>query len=87
MPVTIDIVAAVKEALQDPDVRDHIRRIVHEVLPPPSDPVEALVDTVAAARLLGMSTSALRMAAYRGTISSEKVGRRLRFRPSRLYGR
>lgn len=42
MAVTIDIVAAVKEALQDPEVRDRIRTIVQEALPPPRDPVEGL---------------------------------------------
>ena len=87
MPVTIDVVAAVKEALRDPDVRDLIRTIVHEMVPPAPDPIDNLVDAKGAARLLGMTPSAVRMAAYRGTIPYEKVGRRLRFRPSLLRGR
>ena len=41
----------------------------------------------AAAKLLGITTAALRMAVYRGTIPYEKIGRRLRFRPSLLYRR
>ncbi len=83
----IDIVAAVKEALQDPEVRDRIRTIVREALPPPLDSIEHLVDAKGAAKLLGMTPSAVRMAAYRGTIPYEKIGRRLRFRPSLLRGR
>jgi hypothetical protein len=85
MAVTIDIVAAVKEALQDLEVRDRIRTIVQEALPPPGDPVEGLVDAKVAATLLGMTPSAIRMAAYRGSLPYEKIGRRLRFRPSLLY--
>ena len=85
MAVTIDIVAAVKEALQDPEVRDRIRTIVQEALPPPGDLVEGLVDAKVAATLLGMTPSAIRMAAYRGNLPYEKIGRRLRFRPSLLY--
>jgi hypothetical protein len=53
MAVAIDIVAAVKEALQDPEVRDRIRTIVQEALPPPGDPVEGLVDAKSGSHTVG----------------------------------
>jgi hypothetical protein len=88
MSVTIDVVAIaiVKQALDDPEVRDRIRTIVMEVLPAQPDPLEHLVDSRAAAKVLGMTQAALRQAVYRGTIPCEIVGRRLRFRPSLLRG-
>jgi hypothetical protein len=72
MAVVIEIVAAVKEALQDHEVRDRIRTIVQEALPPPVDPVERLVDAKGAATVLGMTPSAIRMAAYRESLPYEK---------------
>jgi hypothetical protein len=45
---------------------------------------EPLLDVRAAAELLGMTPTALRSAAYRGSIRCVRVGRRLRFRPSEL---
>lgn len=45
---------------------------------------ESLVGVDRAAQLLGMTPTALRSAAYRGSIPCVKVGRRLRFVPSRL---
>jgi hypothetical protein len=85
--LTIDIVAAVKEALRDTDVRDQIRAIVMEIAPAPANDVEDLLDARAAAVFLGMTPAALRMAVYRGTIPCLRVGRRLRFRRSDLVGR
>jgi excisionase family DNA binding protein len=82
--LTIDMVAAVKEALRDSDVREQIRTIVLEVSPSPANDVEDLLDARAAAAYLGMTPAALRMAVYRGTIRCVRVGRRLRFRRSQL---
>jgi excisionase family DNA binding protein len=85
--VVIDILAAVKEALRDPVVRDQIRAIVVECGPAPANDTEHLLDAAAAAEVLGMTKSALRMAVYRGTIPCVRVGRRLRFRLSELVTR
>jgi excisionase family DNA binding protein len=82
--LTIDMVAAVKEALRDSDVREQIRTIVLEVSPSPANDVEDLLDARAAAAYLGMTPAALRMAVYRGTVPCVRVGRRLRFRRSQL---
>ena len=85
--LTIDIVAAVKEALRDEDIRDQIRAIVMESAPPPANDVDDLLDVRAAAAFLGMTPATLRMAVYRGTIPCLRVGRRLRFRRSELVAR
>jgi ABC-type nitrate/sulfonate/bicarbonate transport system substrate-binding protein len=85
--LTIDVVAAIKEALRESDVRDQIRAIVLEVSPPPANDVDDLLDARAAASFLGMTPAALRMAVYRGTIPCLRVGRRLRFRRSELASR
>jgi len=82
--VTIDILAVVKQALREPDVRNEIRAIVQEVVGEPSPLPERFVDTEAAAEFLAMSPAALRMAAFRGTIPCSRMGRRLRFRLSDL---
>ena len=86
MNITTALVELVREALRDPSIRNEIRTIVLEDQPPPSTPPEreALVDAQAAAKLLGMSTAAVRTAAYRGTLPSHHIGSRLRFRPSEL---
>lgn len=47
-------------------------------------PPESLLDTDAAAKLLGVTPSALRMSAYRGSVPCVRMGRRLRFRASEL---
>jgi excisionase family DNA binding protein len=82
--MTIDIVAAVKEALRDSDVREQIRAIVLECAPAPANDVEDLLDARTAAAFLGMTPAALRMAVYRGSIPCVRIGRRLRFRRSDL---
>lgn len=84
VPLTIDIVAAVKEALRDVAVREQIRAIVLECASPPANDTEELLDARAAASFLGITPGALRMAVYRGTIPCIRVGRRLRFRRSHL---
>ncbi len=86
MKVTTALVELVREALKDPSIREEIRAIVLEGEPPVSVPPEdeALVDVEGAAKLLGMSAVAVRAAAYRGTLPSHHIGRRLRFRPSEL---
>jgi excisionase family DNA binding protein len=85
--LTIDILAAVKEALRDATVREQIRAIVLECAPAPANDVDDLLDARAAAGYLRMSTAALRMAVYRGTIPCIRVGRRLRFRRADLVPR
>jgi excisionase family DNA binding protein len=45
---------------------------------------EPLLDVKTAAEMLGMTPTAVRTAAYRGSIKCVRVGRRLRFRPSDL---
>jgi hypothetical protein len=86
MNVTIALVELVREALRDPSIRNEVRAIVLEgppaASPPPED--EPLIDAQAAGNLLGMSVAAVRTAAYRGTVRSHHIGRRLRFRPSEL---
>jgi hypothetical protein len=82
--LTIDVVAAVKEALHDSEVREQIRAIVLECAPTPANDVEDLLDARGAAAFLGMTPGALRMAVYRGTISCVRIGRRLRFRRADL---
>jgi hypothetical protein len=82
--LTIDVVAAVKEALRDSDVRDQIRAIVLECAPPPANDAEELLDARTAAAFLSMTPAALRMAVYRGSIPCVRIGRRLRFRRSDL---
>lgn len=84
--LTIDLVAAVKEALRDATVRDQIREIVLELAPPAND-VEDLLDARAASAFLGMTPHALRVAVFRGTIPCLRIGRRLRFRRSDLVAR
>jgi hypothetical protein len=85
--LTIDVVAAVKEALRDASVRDQLRAIVLELAPSPANDIDDLLDARAAAAFLGMTPAALRMAVYRGTIPCVRVGRRLRFRRSELAPR
>lgn len=86
MNVTTALVELVREALKDASIRDEIRAIVREGEPPASVPPEdeALVDVEGAGKLLGMTAVAVRAAAYRGTLPSHHIGRRLRFRPSEL---
>ena len=87
-PLTVDIVAAVKEALRDATIRDQIRALVLEFASQPAnDVVEDLVDTTAAAAFLGMTPHALRMAVFRGAVPCLRIGRRLRFRLSDLVAR
>jgi hypothetical protein len=86
MNITAALVELVREALKDPSIRTEIRGIVSEDQPEPSTrkEEEALIDVDAAGKLLGMSAVAVRAAAYRGTLPSHHIGRRLRFRPSEL---
>ena len=86
MNVTTALVELVREALKDPSIRSEIKAIVLEGQPASSVPAEdeALVDAQRAAKLLGMSAVAVRAAAFRGTLPSHHIGRRLRFRPSEL---
>ena len=48
---------------------------------------EALLDVHGAAQMLHMTPTAVRSAAYRGSLPCVRVGTRLRFRPSDFVGR
>lgn len=82
MPATVDL-----EALAAlPAVVAELRAKVEELearLASPTEP-ENLVDMKGAAKLLGMTVTAVRSAAYRGSLPCLRVGSRLRFRPSDL---
>lgn len=93
MNVSIDLRRALLDLLEeDANFRDCVRALVLDRLPDDLAEAEAateaepLLDTEAAAKLLGLTPSALRMAVYRGTIPCVRVGRRLRFRASELAG-
>lgn len=78
-------VELLREALRDPGIRAEIRAIILESELPSNDTEpERLLDAAEAGRLLKMTPNAIRTAAYRGSIPSVKIGRRVRFRPSDL---
>jgi hypothetical protein len=77
----IDFRQAVLDVLREPEVRDELRNIVREVLPPPP---EDLRDLEGAAKFLNMTATAVRSASYRGSIPTVRVAQRLRFRRSDL---
>lgn len=87
MNVATALMELVKDALRDPSIREEIKAIAMSDSPvPANEPAEnePLVDAHAAGRLLGMTTAAVRAAAFRGTLPSHHIGRLLRFRPSEL---
>jgi excisionase family DNA binding protein len=70
-----------------PEVVARLQQRVEELearLVTPANDTEELLDAPAAGKVLGMTASAVRQAAYRGSIPAVKVGRRLRFRRSDL---
>lgn len=73
----------VREALQDPELRDEILALVRTAIPK-NDVVEPLIDARKAAEILGMTVPAVRAAAWRGSIPCRHVGRLLRFAPGEL---
>jgi excisionase family DNA binding protein len=84
----IDLTDDLTAALASPKVQEELRRTVADVLRAelrvlPIGP-DRLVDADEAAELLGMTCGAIRKAAARGTIPTERIGRRLRFRLSSL---
>ena len=87
----IDLTDDLTAALTSPKVQEELRRTVASVLRAElrALPVggDRLVDADEAAELLRMTSGAIRKAAARGTIPTERVGRRLRFRLSALLSR
>lgn len=87
----IDFVRELVMALKSAPVQSTLRQMLVEVIrveleASMSEP-DRLVDVDEAAEILGMTTSAVRKAAYRGTLPCERIGRRLRFRPRSLIQR
>jgi excisionase family DNA binding protein len=84
----IDLTEDLTAALSCPRVQEELRRTVATVLRAElrALPIggDRLVDAEEAAGVLGMTVGAVRKAAARGTIPTERVGRRLRFRLSAL---
>lgn len=87
----IDLTDDLTAALASPKVQEELRRTVASVvraelraLPAGGD---RLVGAEEAATVLGMTATAVRKAAARGTIPAERLGRRLRFRLSVLLAR
>ena len=87
----IDLTEDLTAALSSPKVQEELRRTVATVLRAElrALPIggDRLVDADEAATVLGMTGGAVRKAAARGTIPTERVGRRLRFRLSVLLAR
>ena len=84
----VDLTDDLAAALSSPKVQEGLRRTVATALRAElrTLPIggDRLVDADEAAAVLGMSGSAVRKAAARGTIPAERIGRRLRFRLSAL---
>jgi helix-turn-helix protein len=79
----IDLAQELAEALGHPEVRDYFRDLVADVVreqlhDPANQNPGQLLTTEEAAPLIGMTPSALRRAAERGTIPCRRIGRRLR---------
>lgn len=84
-----DLSAALSELLEQVPAVQELRRELDDLkqrvkVLEAGDP-EELVDSVKAARVLGMTVVAVRIAAYRGRIPSRRLGRRLRFRLGDLF--
>jgi excisionase family DNA binding protein len=86
----VDLTEDLTAALASPKVQEELRRTVAAVVRSEMQALpmggDRLVDADEAARILGMTVAAIRKAAARGTLPTERVGRRLRFRLSRLLG-
>jgi excisionase family DNA binding protein len=63
------------------ELQDRVRTLEGQLAQPDDG---QLLDVGAAAALLQMTSTAVRQAAYRGSIPSVRIGRRLRFRRSEL---
>ena len=73
------------------EVRDVILPLIRETIRSEIAQVsrinpDRLITAEEAARVLGMTVSATRKAAQRGSIPARKIGHRLRFRMGDLYG-
>ncbi len=80
---------ALLEVLSSPQVEDILMKLVAKAMRNELGRLldEELLDTKAAAKLLGSTAGAVRKAAERGQIPVHKVNRRLRFRRSELLAR
>ena len=87
----IDLTDDLTAALASPTVQEELRRMVASVLRAELRTLplggDRFVDAEEAAQVLGMTDTAVRKAAARGTIPAERIGRRLRFRLSVLLAR
>ena len=87
----IDLTDDLTAALASPKVQEELRRMVASVLRAELRALPAggdrLVGADEAAQILGMTEAAIRKAAARGTLPTERIGRRLRFRLSALLAR
>jgi excisionase family DNA binding protein len=87
----IDLAQELPKTLRHPEVRDYFRDLVADVVreqlrDPTNQNPGQLLTADEAATLVGMTPSALRRAAERGTIPCRRIGRRLRFRRGDLLG-
>ncbi len=83
MSASAAIIELVREALKDPAVRSDIVQLVRSAAPP-SGYLEPLIGVAEAARILGMTKSAIRARCYRQSMPHTRVGRVLRFNRSDL---
>jgi excisionase family DNA binding protein len=87
----IDFVSELVAALRSAPVQSTMRQMIVEVmrveLEASSSDSDRLVNVEEAADILGMTPSAVRKAAYRGTLPCQRVGRRVRFRLRSLIQR
>lgn len=78
-----EVVAAFRDEVI-PAINEAVRRAIAAA--PRADP-DRLIDSTEAAALLGMTSSAVRKAAQRGSLPALRIGRRLRFRVGDLLAR
>lgn len=82
--MTLDLRGAILEALASPEGRALLREVVLAMPKEPANDTDRLLTAEEAADVLGMTPTAIRQAARRGTIPAVHVGRRVRFRLSDL---
>lgn len=84
----IDLKKEILAALASEEGRQILREALASMAPANEPaPDDQLLTASEAAALLGMTERAVRQAAYRGSLPSVQVGRRLRFRRSELLSR
>ena len=85
--LTEDLCAALASPAVQEELRRTVARVLHAELRTQPFGGDRLVDAEEAAQVLGMTSAAVRKAAARGTLTAERIGRRLRFRLSVLLSR